>query len=327
MTHSRLAALARRTRTVLVTLSALALARTTVGAQSATAQAQQAVLVTGASSGIGRAITERLAASGYFVYAGARSPKDLEELGKIKNVQSVRLDVTVPSDIAAAVATVTKAGRGLRAVVNNAGVVVVAPLVELEEKDLDFIFGVNVYGPYRITKAFAPLLIESKGRVVNISSLNGIVASPMIGAYSMSKHAVEAFGDGLAAELGRFGVRVSLIEPGNYGTDIGRNLMSRMDTSVFRGSRFEAQWRSTVTSMSQFEKNPSPEPVANAVLDAISSATPRARYLVVPAANQSAITLRTLMDHLVQMNDGQAFALDREALIKMLDEAIARNKR
>ena len=199
--------------------------------------------MTGASSGIGRKITERLAANGFFVYAGARAQKDLDELNAIKNVQAVRLDVTSAADIAAAVAMVSKAGRGLYGVVNNAGVVVVAPMIEVEEKDLDFIFNVNMYGPYRITKAFAPMLLESKGRVVNISSLNGIVASPMIGAYSMSKHAVEAYGDALAGELARFGVRVSLIEPGNYGTEIGRNVLARMDTAVVKGSRFETQMR------------------------------------------------------------------------------------
>ena len=224
------------------------------------------MLVTGASSGIGRKITERLAANGFFVYAGARAPKDLDDLNAIPNVQALRLDVTVPTDIAAAVTTVKNAGRGLYGVVNNAGVVVVAPLIEAEEKDLDFIFNVNIYGPYRITKAFAPLLLESKGRVVNISSLNGIVASPMIGAYSMSKHAIEAYGDGLAAELARFGVRVSLIEPGNYGTEIGRNLLARMDTSVVKGSRFEAQMRSAINSMRAFENNPPPDAVADDAL-------------------------------------------------------------
>jgi NAD(P)-dependent dehydrogenase (short-subunit alcohol dehydrogenase family) len=288
--------------------------------------AQRAVLVTGASSGIGRKITERLASGGFFVYAGARAQKDLDELNAIKNVQAVRLDVTVPADISAAVATVTKAGRGLWGVVNNAGVVVVAPLIEAEEKDLDFIFGVNLYGPYRITKAFAPLLLESKGRVVNISSLNGIVASPMIGAYSMSKHAVEAYGDGLSAELARFGVRVSLIEPGNYGTEIGRNLIARMDTSIVKGSRFEAQMRSTINSMRQFENNPPPNEVADAVLDAMTTADPKLRYLVVPAQNQAAIVFRKLMDEIVQLNEGHKFSYDRDALVRMLDDALARSK-
>ena len=286
----------------------------------------KAVLVTGASSGIGRKITERLASQGFFVYAGARAQKDLDELNTIKNVQAVRLDVTVPSDIASAVATVTKAGRGLYGVVNNAGVVVVAPLIEADEKELDFIFNVNIYGPYRITKAFSSLLLESKGRVVNISSLNGIVASPMIGAYSMSKHAVEAYGDALSAELSRFGVRVSLIEPGNYGTEIGRNLLARMDTSVVKGSRFEPQMRATLSQMRAFEDNPPPDEVADAVLDAMTNANPKMRYLVVPVANQAALTMRKLMDEIVQLNDGQKFSYSRDTLVKMLDDALARAK-
>src|SRR3569833_2685684 len=248
---------------------------------------QRAVLVTGASSGSGRKITERLASRGFFVYAGARSQKDLDELSKIANVQSVRLDVTVPSDISAAVATVRKAGRGLYGVVINAGVVVVAPLIEAEENELDYIFNVNIYGPYRITKAFAPLLLESKGRVVDISSLNGIVTSPKIGAYSKSKHAIEAFGDGLAAELRPFGVRVSLIELGNYGTEIGRNVLAHMDTSIVKGSRFEAPMRATINSMSQFENNPQPDDVADAVFDALTNERPRMRYLVVPVEGQA----------------------------------------
>jgi NAD(P)-dependent dehydrogenase (short-subunit alcohol dehydrogenase family) len=289
--------------------------------------AQKAIVVTGASSGIGRKITERLAANGFFVYAGARAQKDLDELNAIRNVQAVRLDVTSASDIAAAVALVGKAGRGLYGVVNNAGVVVVAPMIEVEEKDLDFIFNVNMYGPYRITKAFAPMLLESKGRVVNISSLEGIVASPMIGAYSMSKHAVEAYGDALAGELGRFGVRVSLIEPGNYGTEIGRNLLARMDTAVVKGSRFETQMRSTINSMRQFENNPPPDEVADAVLDALSSDNPKMRYLVVPAANQGAIAIRKLMDEIVQLNSDHKFSYSRDTLVKMLDDALARSKR
>jgi NAD(P)-dependent dehydrogenase (short-subunit alcohol dehydrogenase family) len=288
--------------------------------------ARRAVLVTGASSGIGRNITERLAANGFFVYAGARAQKDIDELNAIPNVQALRLDVTVASDIAAAVATVTKAGRGLYGLVNNAGVVVLAPLIEMDEKDLDFIFNVNIYGAYRITKAFAPLLLESKGRIVNISSLNGIVASPMIGAYSMSKHAIEAYGDGLAAELSRFGVRVSLIEPGNYGTEIGRNVLARTDTSIVKGSRFESQLRGVIASMRAFESNPPPDAVADAALDALTSANPRMRYLVVPAANQGAAAIRKLFDEIAQLNQTDAFGYDRDALVKMLDDALARTK-
>ncbi len=312
-------------RHVTARLLCLSISLASAGRAQSTAPAK-AALVTGASSGIGRKITERLAANGFFVYAGARAQKDIDDLSAIKNVQGVRLDVTVPADIANAVSIVAKGGRGLYGVVNNAGVVVVAPMIEAEEKDLDFIFNVNMYGPYRITKAFAPMLLESKGRVVNISSLNGIVASPMIGAYSMSKHAVEAYGDALAGELSRFGVRVSLIEPGNYGTEIGKNAIARMDTGIVKGSRFEAQMRSTINSFRSFENNPPPDDVADAVLDAMTSATPKMRYLVVPVQNQAAIAIRRVIDQLVQLNQDQKFSYDRDALVKMLDDAIARSK-
>ena len=320
MMHARLAAF----RLSLILGAAIA------GPAASTAQtpdAQKAVLVTGASTGLGRKTAERLAAKGMFVYAGARSQKDLDDLNTIRNVQAVRLDVTVASDIAAAVETVRKGGRGLWGVVNNAGVAVVAPLIEVSDKDLDYIFGVNLYGPIRITRAFAPLLLESKGRVVNISSLNGIVASQMIGPYTMSKHAIEGYGDGLAAELAPFGVRVSLIEPGNYRSEIGKNLIDRWDSSVVKGSRFERQIRGALNSMRTFESNPEPNDVADAVYDALTSPNPKMRYMVVPAQNQAALTIRKMFETLVQLNEGQKYSYDRDALVKMLDDALAKEKR
>ena len=305
---------------------ALALAILTTPHATVDAQAPRgAVVVTGAPSGIGRRITERLASNGYWVYAGARTQQEIDELNAIKNVEAVRLDVTSPTDIAAAVALVERGTHPLRGVVNNAGVVGVAPLIEMSEQELTFVLNVNLFGPYRITKAFAPLLLATKGRVVNISSLNGIVASPMIGAYSMSKHGIEAFSDALGAELAPFEVRVSLIEPGNYGTSIGRNMLARTDTSLVNGSRFERQWRSTLALMASFDKGPPPDAVADAVLDALSSANPKPRYLVVPSANQATIVIRKLMDEIAQLNADQPYSVDRDALVKMLDDALARS--
>src|SRR5690242_12648462 len=252
---------------------AIALTALSIGFASSPAQdlaPHGAVLVTGAPSGIGRKITERLASNGYWVYAGARTPQEIDELNAIKNVEALRLDVTSPTDIAAAVALVGHGNHPLRGVVNNAGVVGVAPLIEMSEQELSFVLNVNLFGPYRITKAFAPLLLATKGRVVNISSLNGIVASPMAGAYSMSKHGIEAFSDALGAELAPFGVRVSVIEPGNYGTSIGRNMLARADTSALRGSRFERQWRGALTTLGNFDQNPPPDAVADAAFDALT---------------------------------------------------------
>ncbi len=162
--------------------------------------AQKAVLVTGASSGIGLKITEKLASNGFHVYAGARKAADLERLDAMENVSSIRLDVTVQEEIDAAVEFVKDQGRGLFGVVNNAGVGSISSLATGPESDMDFIFGVNVYGPYRINKAFLPFLDESDGRTTTIGSVSGFIARKA-GIYSMSKFAVEAYTDSLALEI------------------------------------------------------------------------------------------------------------------------------
>jgi NAD(P)-dependent dehydrogenase (short-subunit alcohol dehydrogenase family) len=118
-------------------------------APAADSDAQKTVLVTGSSSGIGLKITERLSTNGFYVYAGARKAADLERLDAMDNVSSVRLDVTVQEEIDAAVEFVKSEGRGLHGIVNNAGVTAFSPLTSGPESDMDFVFNVNIYGPYR----------------------------------------------------------------------------------------------------------------------------------------------------------------------------------
>lgn len=269
---------------------------------------QRAVLVTGASTGIGRRITEQLAADGHFVYAGARKPEDLAALGKIPNVQAIRLDVTSDADVAAAVQTITEAGRGLYGLVNNAGVAVVGPLRSMKPEDFDFTMQVNVYGPFRVTQAFAPLIIASKGRITNISSISGILSSGSLGAYSMSKHALEAFGDSLAADMAPLGVHVSLIEPGNYNSEIGASAAKRAAAP----ERF--------TDRKRYKE---PDEVAAAARLALFEANPKRRYLVVPDASEGERTIRTAIGELAQLNERHAHSYDRDTLVRMLDEALA----
>ena len=175
------------------------------------ANPKRAILVTGASTGIGRNIAETLAASGYFVYAGARKPADLDALDEIPNIQAIRLDVTRQDEIDAAVETVRAGGKGLYGLVNNAGVATAGPIVEIDEDELAWILDVNLMGVFRVTKAFAPLIIESKGRISNISSISGVISNRFWAAYQMSKHALEAYTDTLALELALFDVKVSAI--------------------------------------------------------------------------------------------------------------------
>ena len=300
-----------------------------IGAQATSPTQQRAVLVTGASSGIGRKIAEHLASEGHFVYAGARKPEDIAELSKIRNMQGIRLDVTIPSDIAAAVETVRKGGRGLYGVVNNAGVAIIAPFIQVEEKELANLLDVNSMGPWRVAKAFSPLIIESKGRIVNVSSISGILSGPFFGPYSMSKHAVEAFADALAAEMNAFGVRVSLIEPGNYKSDIGRTTKVQVQAAANRaaGSPYETQMRRMVSVMDNYETvYPEPDDVARAAAHALFDPTPKMRYMVVSNEREASVTISKAIEELVQLNQSHKFTFDREVLIRKLDSAMARIK-
>lgn len=295
-------------------------------AQAEAGSGQKAVLVTGASSGLGRAMTEMMASKGYFVYAGARKDKDIEELNAIENVQAVRLDVTKQNEIDAAVKTITDAGRGLYGLVNNAGVVVLSPLIETEEDDFDFQMNVNVYGPYRITRAFAPLIIESSGRISIISSISGTLAGSTWGPYSMSKHAMEAFGDSLAEEMQRFGVRVSLIEPGTYQSKIGESAVQRMKqrNQSSENSQFKAEMDESVEWVTTYiAQAGDPSEVAEAVMHALFDDNPKPRYLVVPNQEQAQWTINRAMERLVEQNHQQKYSYDRAALIDMLDKAMA----
>ena len=311
-----------RHRAAVLLLSAVTLVPA-AGAQ--TGQPPRTVLVTGASSGIGRKITELLAARGFFVYAGARKEQDLRELDAIPNVKSIRLDVTVPAEIAAAVKMVEEGGRGLYGLGNNAGVAVIAPLIEVDEADLRFQLDVHVFGPYRVTKAFSPLLIASKGRIVTTGSLSGFLSGSLSGPYSMSKHAVEAFTDALAAEMARFGVKVSVLEPGNYQSEIGKSLLARMQArgTTFEGSPYEADMRRIVDFANGVARDPAPDDVAEAAFAALSDPDPKLRYLVVPNQGQAGLTFRSLFQRVVQLNQGQKYSYSRDSLVAMLDQALS----
>jgi len=301
---------------------------TSIGAEAMTSadHAQKAILVTGASTGLGRMIAETLAAKGYYVYAGARKTKDLEALDAINNIRAVRLDVTLQADIDAAVKTVTEANRGLYAVVNNAGVGLMAPLIELDDEDLDFIFNVNVFGPVRITRAFAPLLIESKGRVVNIGSIAGVQTRTFYGPYSMSKHAMEAFTDTLAIELERFGIKVSIVDPGGFSSQIGKNIFKRMQARGvdIEGSLYTDDWRNNwVLAGGDLSMMPGPENIVATVLHALFDADPQPRYMVVGDPERAENTMRAVLRRMLELNENQAYTYDRDGLIKLLDEELA----
>lgn len=287
---------------------------------------QKSVLVTGASSGIGLKITEVLAERGVHVWAGARKKADLERLNAMENVTSIRLDVTVQEEIDAAVKRISKDDRGLYGLVNNAGVAIVAPLIEVDEGDLQFQMDVNVFGPYRVTKAFAPLIIESKGRITTIGSISGILSGTLFGPYSMTKHAMEAFADSLAREMERFEVKVSIVEPGNYKSKIGESLKKRLDAqgASFETSAYRDEMERMMARVGEADDQKDPAEVAEAVYHAFFDENPKMRYMVVPYDRQAEITIAKAIEEMVQLNEGQPYTYDRDTLVKMLDEALAK---
>lgn len=185
----------------------------------------RAVLITGASTGIGFAAAEKLAAEGWLVFAGARRKEDLERLAqRSPRIKPVVLDVVDETTILAAREQIETALAGERiegiSLVNNAGIAVVGPVEGVALEDWRRQFDVNLFGLIRVTQVFLPLIRAGQGRIVNLSSVSGLFAAPFFGPYSASKFAVEAVSDALRRELAGSGVEVIVLEPGPIKTPI-----------------------------------------------------------------------------------------------------------
>ena len=242
----------------------------------------KSILVTGAGRGIGLAITERLAASGWQVWAGARSDEQLALLQAIRNVEPLRLDIT---DRDAVAALATQLPRELYGVVNNAGVVTYGPVEAVPATDLARQLEVNVVAQIAVTQAVLPMLRRNRGRVLFVSSLNGRVSIPGSGAYNASKFALEALADALRVELRQWGVRVSLIEPGTTDTDIWRSAVPTFDAMVddldpTQRGLYRRQLDGVRRLLPVLAKTAvSPQRVAAMSEKALLARRPRARYL------------------------------------------------
>jgi NAD(P)-dependent dehydrogenase (short-subunit alcohol dehydrogenase family) len=283
----------------------------------------RAVLITGATSGIGRLTAELLAERGFFVYAGARSDEDIASLNALDGVQAVRLDVTVPEQIETAVEMVRSGGRGLYALINNAGVATLGPIAEIRDQDLAFDLDVNVWGPVRVTRAFAPMIVESGGRIATTTSIAGLVPYAFSSPYVVSKYAAEGFVDQLAVEMAPLGVAVAAIEPGAYNSRIGVGMGARLRQAGYgvEGSLYEGRfdgWAEGVADRSALEE---PHEVAEAFYDFLTTPSPRLRWMVVPGRREAELTLSTLMRRIADMNQGD-HAYTRDELVGMLDAAL-----
>jgi NAD(P)-dependent dehydrogenase (short-subunit alcohol dehydrogenase family) len=253
-----------------------------------------AVLVTGASTGIGRACALELDGRGFRVFAGVRKEEDGRRLAEEASdrLAPVRIDVADGASIEAAVAQIGKQteGRGLRGLVNNAGIAVGGPLEFLPLDDVRRQFEVNIIGQLAVTQACMPLLRTGGGRIVNMGSIGGRVPPPFVGPYAASKSAMEALTDSLRQELRPWGIPVSIIEPGSISTPIWEKGAASTDELVqtlspraheLYGGAVEAMREATVRLN---EQGIPPERVAKVVARALTAARPRPRYLVGPDA-------------------------------------------
>ncbi len=250
------------------------------------------VLITGASTGIGRATALRLAASGWTVLAGVRKAADGEALTAAGGVRvlPVELDVTDAAQIDAAAELVrerTGAGSStgrLDALVNNAGVGVGGPLELVSPDDLRAQFEVNVFGQVDVTRALLGALRAARGRIVLVSSVGGRVALPFSAPYGASKHAIEAIGDALRGELHSSHIHVSLVEPGSVKTPIWGK--SREDAQrMLIPPELESEYGRVPAAFEKVlhdteRRGVPPEQVAATIERALTARRPRARYLV-----------------------------------------------
>lgn len=246
------------------------------------------VLVTGCSTGIGRATAELLADKGFQVFAGLRSQSIATELAaRHSNITPVLLDVTSEDDVASAVEGINRAApHGLYGLVNNAGVGLPSAVELTTPDELRQLLEINTVAPLRVIQACLPLLRKTKGRIVNVSSMNGTMALPMVGAYSASKFALEALSDTLRVELRPWQISVSLVRPGQVRTMIFEKARAALTERL---SAIPPELRPGYEKMyeraSQFNERGAvsrtlPAAVARAIGHALSARRPRTHYHV-----------------------------------------------
>ncbi|MDT9600765.1 SDR family NAD(P)-dependent oxidoreductase [Sphingosinicella rhizophila] len=297
--------------------------------QPALAQApakQKAVLVTGASSGIGLAITKLLASRGFYVYATARKDEDIARLEAMDNVSGLRLDVTKQAEVDAAVKFVQAQGRGLYGVINNAGVASVAELTKTSDEDILWQHDINVLGPLRVNRAFYPMLKDSKGRTAIIGSLSAFIMGPQGGGYGMTKAAIEAYGETLALETAADGVSVAVIDPGSFKSKAREKVFRRMLTGDGDSEEPLTPEQQKIIDDVQTREAQRKEPteVADAVLHFLTSEKPHLHYMVAQSEESANMIVRAVIDRALQLNASQtAYTLSRDELHKMLDEILA----
>ena len=244
-------------------------------------QRSPVVLITGVSSGIGRAVADAFAAKGFEVFGTSRNPQTTEP---VPGVELVQLDVADDASVAAAVSTVVQRAGRIDILVNNAGVGVFGAAEETSIAQAQQLFDTNFFGLVRLTHEVLPhLRAQGSGRIINIGSVLGFLPSPYGSFYAASKHAVEGYSESLDHETREFGVRVSVVEPGYTNTSFEANATDA-DSPIDSYAPIREHVKQVIGKAVRAGDDPAV--VAQAVLKAATSRTPKLRYPAGPLARQ-----------------------------------------
>ncbi len=260
---------------------------------------ERVILITGCSSGIGRATAIEAAARGHRVFATARNPETLRDLESRGQIRTLALDVTDAASIRDAVAAVLAEAGHLDALVNNAGYGQYGAAEDVTAEEWRRQFDVNLFGAIEVARAVLPAMREKRrGTIVNVSSVAGKIAIPFAAPYCASKHALEAFSDALRVEVAPFRVRVAVIEAGPIETRFGDRARAGVARLLASPGPYSPFYRNAERAMDtdfQAGKLP-PEAVARVILKAIESENPKTRYRITRLARALILLRRFLPD-------------------------------
>ncbi|MEM8788361.1 MAG: oxidoreductase [Pseudomonadota bacterium] len=262
---------------------------------------ERVALVTGASSGIGKATAEALAKAGYIVYPAARRVEIMEDLKSLGCIP-IKMDVTKEADVKAAVERITRDHGGVDILVNNAGLSVYGSVEETDIEKARYQFDVNFFGVGRLTQLILPHMRRQRwGKIVNVSSGEGRVHAPLAAWYVSSKFALEGFSDCLRAEMAQFGIDVVVIRPGAIDTEITGGFIEPLLKTSGHGP-----YAGTARKMADWFRNMSaekgtaspPQVIAEKILEAIEASKPRTRYAAGVGVRQAIFFRQILSDRM-----------------------------
>ncbi len=251
---------------------------------------KKVVLITGGSSGIGKAIGEFLIEKGYVVYGTSRKPKVISP----SKFPLLAMDVREPETIKLAIASIIEIEKKIDIVINNAGVGITGALEEIPTEEIKNNFEINVFGPIEVIKTVLPHMRQQQsGLIINITSIAGYMGLPYRGVYSASKGALELITEALRMEVKNFGIEITNLAPGDFATNIAAG---RYHAPLLKGSAYEKPYGDTLQMMNEHvEIGSNPIQVAEAVLAIIETSKPKIHYKVGAFMQKFSIVLKRIL--------------------------------